>query len=124
VGWPCRELIVSHLPCQIKSLPLATIGSVGSFRVSLNVKQTANSEPTHSKRFVLGVYFQTCDSSDAVLNVFREKIPGFDQSRSTDSRFIKWLDPTVNVLYKFSGFLGGGISLGSLREFEANSFRI
>ena len=51
-----RELIVSHLPCQIKSLPLATIGSVGSFRVSLNVKQTANSEPTHSKRFVLGVY--------------------------------------------------------------------
>jgi len=55
---------------------------------------------------------------------FAKKIPGFDQSRSTDSRFIKWLDPTVNVLYKFSGFLGGGISLGSLREFEANSFRI
>jgi len=67
---------------------------------------------------------QTCDSPDAVLNVFREKIPGFDQSQSTDSRLIKWLNPTVNVLYKFSGVIGGGISLGSLREFEANSFRI
>jgi len=48
VGWSYRGLIVSHLPCQIKSLPLAlaTIGSVGSFRINLNVKQTANSEPT------------------------------------------------------------------------------
>lgn len=67
---------------------------------------------------------QTCDSPVAVLNVFRKKIPGFDQSQSPESRLIKWLNPTVNVLYKFSGFLGGGISLGSLREFEANSFRI
>ena len=67
---------------------------------------------------------RTCDSPDAVLNVFRGKIPGFDQYQSTDYGLTKWLDPTINVLCKFSGFLGGGISLGSLVEFEANSFRI
>jgi hypothetical protein len=61
---------------------------------------------------------RTCDSPDAVLNVFREKIPGFDQYQSTDYGLTKWLDPTINVLCKFSGFLGGGISLGSLIEFE------
>ena len=67
---------------------------------------------------------QACDSPDAVLNVFREKIPGFDQSQSTDYGLTKWLNPTVNVLFKFSVFLGGGISLGSLIELEANSFRV
>ena len=67
---------------------------------------------------------QTCDSPDAVLNVLRKQIPGFDQSRSTDDRFTKWLNPTVNVLYTFSGVIGGGISLGSFRESKVNSFRV
>ena len=66
---------------------------------------------------------QTCDSPDAVLNVFREKIPGFDQSQSTDG-LTKWLYPTVNVLFEFSAFLGGGISLESPLDFEANPFRV
>ena len=67
---------------------------------------------------------QTCDSPDAVFNVFHKRIPGFDQNQSTDYGPTKWLNPTVNVLYKFSGLLGGGISLGSLIEFEADPFRI
>ena len=57
---------------------------------------------------------QTCDSPDAVLNVFREKIPEFDQAQGTDYGLTKWLNPTINVLYNFSGSLGGGIGLGSL----------
>jgi hypothetical protein len=67
---------------------------------------------------------QTCDSPDAILSLLREQIPGFDQSRSTDDRFTKWLNPTVNVLYTFSGVIGGGISLASFRESKVNSIRV
>ena len=67
---------------------------------------------------------QNCDSPDAILNVLREQIPGFDQSRSTDDRFTNWLNPTVNVLYTFSGVIGGGISLASFRAFKVSSFRV
>ena len=66
---------------------------------------------------------QTCDAPDAIVTVLREQIPGFDQSRSTDDRFTKWLNPTVNVLYTFSGVIGGGIGLASFRESQVNSIR-
>jgi len=56
---------------------------------------------------------QNCDSPDAVLNVLYEQIPGFDQSRGTDDKVAKWLNPTVNVLCTFSGVVGGGIGLAS-----------
>ena len=59
---------------------------------------------------------QNCDSPDAVLSVLYEQIPGFDQSRGTDHKLTKWLNPTVNVLCTFSGVIGGGISLASPKE--------
>ena len=66
-------------------------------------KKDLRSHPLLSK-------LETCDSPDAVLSVLREQIPGFDQSRSTDERLTRWLNPTVNVLYTFSGTIGGAIS--------------
>ena len=66
-------------------------------------KKDLRSHPLLSK-------LETCDSPDAVLSVLRDQIPGFDQSRSTDERLSKWLNPTVNVLYTFSGTIGGAIS--------------
>ena len=56
---------------------------------------------------------QNCDSPNAVLNILYEQIPGFDQSRASDDKLSRWLNPTVNVLYTFSGVIGGGISLAS-----------
>lgn len=67
---------------------------------------------------------QTCDSPDTVLETLREKIPGFDPSRTIDDRLTKWLNPTVNVLFTFSGVIGGGVSLASILGFEVNLFRI
>jgi len=54
---------------------------------------------------------ETCNSPDAVLTLLREQIPALDQSRSVDDKLTKWLNPTVNVLYTFSGSIGGGIGL-------------
>jgi hypothetical protein len=54
---------------------------------------------------------ETCNSPDAVLTLLREQIPAPDQSRNVDDKLTKWLNPTVNVLYTFSGAIGGGIGL-------------
>ena len=59
---------------------------------------------------------QNCNSPDAVLSILYEQIPGFDQSRATDDKLTRWLNPTVNVLCTFSGVIGGGISLASPTE--------
>ena len=56
---------------------------------------------------------QNCHSPGAVLSILYEQIPGFDQSRDTDVKLTKWLNPTVNVLCTFSAVIGGGISLAS-----------
>ena len=61
---------------------------------------------------------QNCGSPDAVLRLLFEQIPGFDQSRGTDDKLTKWLNPTVNVLYTFSGVIGGGIGMVSPEEFR------
>ena len=59
----------------------------------------------------LAAQLQSCDSPGAILVVLQEQVQVLDQSRSTDERWTKWLDPTVNVLYAFSSILGSGVSL-------------
>jgi hypothetical protein len=58
---------------------------------------------------------QACNNPDAVLAVLREQIPAFTQSQNADDKLTKWLVPTVNVLYGFSGALGEGVSLVSIK---------
>jgi len=53
---------------------------------------------------------KSCDSSDTVLDVLREQFPGFDQS---GSRLTTWVRPTINVLYTFSSTIGGAVGLVS-----------
>src|ERR1700679_4284148 len=60
---------------------------------------------------------QSCDSPEAVLTVLREQIPAFDQSENQDDRLTKWVIPTVNVLYTFSGTIGQGVGLVNIKLF-------
>ena len=59
---------------------------------------------------------QNCHSPGAVMSLLYEQIPGFDQSRDTDAKLTKWLNPTVNVLCTFSVVVGGGVGLVGLKE--------
>ena len=61
---------------------------------------------------------ETCNSPDAILVMLLEQIPGFDQSGSNDNRLSKWLKPTVNVIYAFSGVIGAGTGLVSFMKFR------
>ena len=60
---------------------------------------------------------KTCNSSDAVIALLREQIPGSDQSRSNNDseRLSNWLNPTVHVIIAFSGTIGDAVGLVGLR---------
>ncbi|KAF8489191.1 hypothetical protein F5888DRAFT_1638733 [Russula emetica] len=59
----------------------------------------------------LAAKLQSCDSPIAILSVLQDLIQQFDYRRSSDERLTNWLNPTVNVLYAFSDFIGQGVGL-------------
>jgi hypothetical protein len=59
---------------------------------------------------------ESCNSPHTVLALLREQVPGL--SGSSSDGVTKWLDPTVNVLFRFSSTIGGAVSLVSLRKFK------
>ena len=54
---------------------------------------------------------ETCHSPDAILTLLRGQILDSDHSRGAHDRLAKWLNPTVNVLYGFSGAIGAGVGM-------------
>jgi len=63
----------------------------------------------------LATQLQTCDSPSSILSVLQKQVQELNQSRNTDERWTKWLDPTVNVLFAFSATLGEGVGLVCFR---------
>jgi hypothetical protein len=58
---------------------------------------------------------QACDSPNSILTVLQEQVQELNESQCCKERLTKWLEPTVNVLYAFSGTLGEGVGLVSIR---------
>lgn len=54
---------------------------------------------------------QSCNSPSAILAVLQQQTHGLDQSRSSDERLSRWLNPTINVLYALSSTLAAGVGL-------------
>ena len=107
------------LPSMSHTHPTAASSSSSSSNFQQIINNALN---TYSKRtkndlraHPLASHLQSCDSPSAIVAVLQEQLRGLDQSRSTDERWTKWLDPTVDVLYAFSGILGSGVSLVCLR---------
>jgi hypothetical protein len=63
----------------------------------------------------LAAQLQSCNSASAILAVLQQQVQELDQSRSSDERWSRWLDPTVNVVYAFSTTLGAGVGLVCFR---------
>jgi hypothetical protein len=59
----------------------------------------------------LAIQLQSCDSPAAVLSVLRARVKKLEQSQSADEKWVKWVDPTVNVLFAFSATLGNGVGV-------------
>ena len=68
----------------------------------------------------LAAQLQACQSPGSILTILQQQVRDLDQSRTSDERLTRWLDPTVNVLYAFSETIGEGTSL--VRRHEMKSF--
>ena len=55
----------------------------------------------------LATEVQRCKSVDAILAILQGQAREFQRFRDGDQRLMKWISPVVDVLYKFSGTLGG-----------------
>jgi hypothetical protein len=64
-------------------------------------KQTKKDIASHP----LAAQLNSCGSPNAVLSVLKSQVQTFDSSESANERWTKLLDPTVNVLCAFSGFI-------------------
>ena len=100
------------------SHPTATATPSSNFQLIFN--NALNAYETRTKKNLLAhplaAELQHCDSSTAILAVLHQQVQGHVQSPSSDDRWTKWLDPTVNVLYMLSETLGEGVSLVNLRN--------
>ena len=76
-------------------------------------KRTKNDLLVHP----LAARLQTCNTPGAIIAILQEQVQRLDQSRSSDERWTKWLDPTVNVLQAFSSILEAGASLVCFRTY-------
>ncbi|KAH9047934.1 hypothetical protein EDB83DRAFT_2633183 [Lactarius deliciosus] len=65
-------------------------------------KKTGKDLTTHP----LAAEINGCDSLDAILTVLQGKANELNQSRISDDRLTKWLNPTVNILNTLSATLG------------------
>ncbi|KAH8992300.1 hypothetical protein EDB86DRAFT_1497720 [Lactarius hatsudake] len=70
-------------------------------------KKTKNDLLAHP----LAAQLQACNSPADILAILQDKVKEFDQSRSADERLLRWLNPTIDVLYAFSATLGEGVGL-------------
>jgi hypothetical protein len=56
--------------------------------------------------------FQSCDSAEAILFIFREQISAFNK---TEVGYTKWVIPTVKVLHASSDILGRAVGLVNIK---------
>ena len=79
------------------------------FNIALKAyeKRTKNDLVAHP----LAVRLQACNSPSAVLTLLQEQVQELDRSTTTDQRWTRWLDPTVNILFSLSETLGEGVGL-------------
>ena len=94
---------------QIPSASASSSNFETIFTAALDMYKKRTKRDISSLR--LAAQLQSCDSPGAILAVLRARVQKFDQSQSTDERWIRWVDPTVNVLHAFSTILGNGVGL-------------
>ncbi|KAF8469399.1 hypothetical protein DFH94DRAFT_656891, partial [Russula ochroleuca] len=87
--------------------------SSSNFQSVFNVALDAYESKTESSLLThpLAAELQSCDSPTAILSILQDLIQQFDRRRRSDQRLTSWLNPTINVLYAFSGTIGQGVGL-------------
>ena len=102
----------------MSSYPIATASSSSNFQ--LIFKNTLIAYEKRTKKDLLShplaTELRNCDNPSNILALLYQQVQGLDQSLSGDDQWIKWLDPTVSVLFMLSEALGEAISLVKLQN--------
>ena len=93
----------------------ATTTSSSNFQLIINHALEAYEKRTKTNLLPLDAELDHCNSPSEILAVLRRQVQGLDQSLSSDDRYTKWLDPTVNALCMLSDILRDHVSLVSLK---------
>ncbi|KAH8983647.1 hypothetical protein EDB92DRAFT_1562026 [Lactarius akahatsu] len=103
---PPNPISVPLAPATTPSESSSNIEGIFDVALKSYKKKTKNDLKNHD----LFKQLEACDSPAAILAVFQAA--QFDPSRTaSDDRLKKWLVPTINVLYAFSGTLSEGVAL-------------
>ena len=54
---------------------------------------------------------QACNSPADTLTILRSRVANFEQTLDADDKFIKWLDPIVNVLSASSSVISADVGM-------------
>ena len=107
--------LATHLRAMSSSIQSPSFSSPPNFQPifekALNEykKKTGKDLTSHP----LAAEIKDCNSPEAILTVLEGKAKKLNESRSSDERLSKWLDPTVNVLNALSATLGQGAGMVS-----------
>ena len=118
---PCRRQLNLHskkvLASTLMSHSHPSTASLSNFQLILNSALEAYKKRTKKDLLAhpLATQVQSCNSPSAILALLQQQVLGEDQSQSSDDRWTKWLDPTVNVLFALSVTLGGAVGPVCLR---------
>ena len=103
---------MSQSPSSSSTNPATTPSSFNN-KVILDNALKAYKKKTKQDLFThpLTSQLQACNSPADIMAIIQDQVHQFEQSRSSDERLRRWLNPTINVLYAFSATLGEEVSL-------------
>ena len=111
--------LISAIALKLSAFTLMSHAAASSSKFQLIINNALDTYRKRTKKDLLthplATRLQACDTPAAILTILREQIHGLDQSQSGAERWSRWLDPTVNVLFAFSGTIGAGVGLVRLR---------
>ena len=97
------------------SASIQTAGSsINNFTAILNAASTEYHRVTRKRldTHPFATLLDTCNTPEAILNVFRTQAQAFSKFRKGDERLMTWLDPIVHIVFVFSGSLALGEGIG------------
>ena len=97
-----KEMSSSQTPESSSQFKSILDAALGEYKSRTGKDLTSNS---------LAKEIQGCESAEAVLVIIQREAMTFDKFRDGDKRLMKWIGPSVDVLYTISATLGQGVGM-------------
>ena len=134
MSFPGKSLTLTHCHEAVPSEPLLSVHlSFSAFTLMFHTQSAATSSSNFQPIFVnaLNTYrkrtkkdllahplvteLHACRTPAAILDILQRQVQGPDRSRHSDERWLRWLDPTVNVLFSSSVTIAASAGLVCLK---------